>query len=444
MSFNSLGAYSASHKVWDHVGNVIPDPFVCESEHPWFPFKPAAWLPVQFKDKKFEDWFVVLPGKLVALDPDGRVMPAQYGLTGASVVYTQNDVDAGVLDIRTGEALTATATIALNTIDGSSLHFMGRQGISFADATAKLAIGVAQYPYCQWAGDASALDDGSNPVAFLKHNYIQQHQVAITTDWIIKVPYVPAKASAETTAGSVAGTAIVMGTKALKNRTGIQATARYDASTGLLPCLSTYPVMACVCDNYPVAKSTQRTLITSSVSTWLVNEVSGLSAITAAGDFFVDYEAGVIFFYSADGATLPTGVVAGVATVTYYHYATAAGTVSKFACALGALVPGDLLKADTNSNWVVATDGTDHHAVMGQVLGFIEESNSGLDYVRTAYSPAIASDASGGMSLGSASSASTNAGQLDMMPGSATGGVSDLVHFAGAANKLVVINVFGR
>jgi hypothetical protein len=370
-------------------------------------------------------------------------MPAQYGLTSASVVYTQNDVDAGVIDIRTGEALTGTATVALSTVDGSTYGFMGRQGVSFADATAKLPIGIAQYPYCQWAGDASSLDDGSNPAAYIKHNYNQQHQVAVTTDWIIKLPYVPAKASAETT-GAQADTAIVFGTKALKSVTGIRLNARYDGTTGLYPVAATDKVMACVCDNYPVAKSTQRTLITSSVSTWLVNEVSSLSGITAAGDFWVDYEVGVIFFYSADGATLPSGVVATTATVTYYHYASAASTVSKFACALGALVPGDLLKADSNSNWVVAANGTDHHTVMGQVLGFIDEPNSGLDYVRSGYSPAISSDASGGMSLGSASSASTNAGQLDMMPGSATGGVSDLVHFAGAANKVVVINVFGR
>ena len=104
MGYDSLGRYTATHKVWDHVGNILPGIEHSEGIRPAFPFKPAAWLPVQVRDKHYEDWYVIMPGKLVTLDPDGRVMPAQYGLlaTTSNVVYTADDVAAGTIDIATG------------------------------------------------------------------------------------------------------------------------------------------------------------------------------------------------------------------------------------------------------------------------------------------------------------------------------------------------------
>jgi hypothetical protein len=99
MSFDSLNRYNPNHKVWDHVGNLIPDVEHSEGERPAIELQVASWLPVQFFDKHYENWMVVLPGKAIALDPDGRAMPAEYGLTSASVVYTQNDVDAGTIDV---------------------------------------------------------------------------------------------------------------------------------------------------------------------------------------------------------------------------------------------------------------------------------------------------------------------------------------------------------
>src|SRR5574343_1233484 len=163
MAFDSVGRYVANHKVWDHFGNIIPEVEHSEGIRPAFPFKPAAWLPVQFWDKHFENWNVVMPGKLVSLDPMGRVMPAEYGATSASVTYSANDVTAGTIDITTGEAVTSAKTVTLSDVDGSTYGFMGRQGISFNDTVKKFPIGVAPYAYLQWAGDASSYDDGWNP-----------------------------------------------------------------------------------------------------------------------------------------------------------------------------------------------------------------------------------------------------------------------------------------
>ena len=222
MSFNDLNQYSPTHKVWDHVGNILPDIGLSEGESPAVEFKPASWLPVQMRDKYYEVYYVVLPGKAVALDPDGRVMPAEYGLTGASVVYVQADVDEGVVDIATGNTLTAVKTVVLNELTGVrdaawtaatagttgvTSGFMGRFGAAsdaygqpgaFVDATRKPAIGVAPYGYFQWAGG-----DGTNPAELRQHNHMLQHQVAVLCDYVIKLPYVPAVVAAAQTADSI-------------------------------------------------------------------------------------------------------------------------------------------------------------------------------------------------------------------------------------------------
>lgn len=465
MAFDSLGRYTANHKVWDHVGNIVPDVEHCEGERPHGEFKPAEWLPVQFYDKHFENWCVIAPGKIVALDPDGRLMPAQYGLTSASVVYTQNDVDAGVIDISTGLPVASVKTVVLANLTGvresgwtaalagvsKTSGFMGRFGVAFGDAAVKYPIGVCPYPVLQWAGG-----DGFNPTGYAKHNYNMQHQVAVLCDYVLKLPYVPAKVAAETVDKTATGSALVIGTANVHTRTNVIANAsgRYDSTTGTVPVLATDTVIGIALDNVNLAKNTSRTTIalasdntSDDVSTILVNEVGSVSAVNAAGDYFVDYEAGVIFIYSTDGATFPTALsgASGTVSIAYYYNDGAASVVSKFASVVGDVNPGDFLKCDANSNFVVGAPGSDAAAVLiGQVLAFFTEPRSGLDKVRTAYNPALNTNSSGSMANGSLGSASVNLGQMDKMAGSATGGVSGLVNYAGGADRLVIVNLIGR
>ena len=210
-----------------------------------------------------------------------------------------------------------------------------------------------------------------------------------------------------------------------------------------------------------MATNTARTTITlqsdntaDDVSDILVNERSALSAVTAAGDYFVDYPAGVVFVYSADGATFPVSLsgAAGTVSITYYQYeeSAIAGTLSRFACVCGAsgggnidLQPGDLLIPGANSN-LERWRGTElQDQVIGQVLAIVDDYDEALAKVRTAFSPAIGTDSSGSMANATAGSASANLGQLDQMPGSATGGYSDLTAYAGAV-KYAIINLIGR
>lgn len=409
MSFNSVGAYTPSHKTWDHVGNLVPVVEHSEGIRPHGEFKPAAWLPVQFYDKYFEDWFVIMPGKILAFDNDGRVVPAQYGLSGATVTYTADDVSAGTIDVRTGSAVSAAASFAVTGVT----DFMGR-GQTFAVSH---PVGVAPYPYWQWAGDGSASDTGNNPAYYRHHNYNLQHRTAILCDYVLELPLVPATTSAAN---------LTRGTFTAASNT------------------QTFTALA----NLPVAKNTARTPITfangtlTDAATRFVNEVASASDVTSAGDWHINLTTGVITAYAT--SELAAG---NIYAITYRNYASAptGANVSKFACALGDLKAGDFVKCNADSNWVEATTvltgnattGDEFNVIMGQVLE-VEDvyDKDALGRVRTAYDPAIGTSGTGAYP--------GTSGQLDQMPGSATGGVPDKVHYAGASNLVVRINLISR
>jgi hypothetical protein len=155
--------------------------------------------------------------------------------------------------------------------------------------------------------------------------------------------------------------------------------------------------------------------------------------VLAAGDWYINLTTGVVTVYKT------TMIGATDYELTYSHYASSptGSNVSKFASALGDLNAGDFLQCNQDSNFVVADSGVNFQYVMGQVLE-IENvlGKDALDKVRTAYDPAIGTSATGGLPA--------YAGQLDQMPGSATGGVPDKVHYAGAADKVVRINLVSR
>jgi len=403
MAFDSLGRYTPNHKTWDHVGNMIPVVEHSEGIRPHGEFKPAAWLPVQFFDKFYEEFFVIMPGKILACDNDGRIVPAQYGLAGADITYTSQDTEAGVIDVRTGAPLLTAdeGTFAVSTVDGTP-GFLGRAGVAMAVSD---PIGVAPYAYWQWAGDSSAFDDGFNPAGFRQHNHNLQHQTAILCDYVLELPLVPASAASEDLENdSFASNVAVFG-----------------------------PL-----DNLPAAKNTVRTPMTfadntlTDSATRFVREVDALADVKQLGDWYVDLDTGLVSTWAASDP----GGGATAYSVSYSHYASAPASVSKFASAVGNLQCGDFVLCDANSNFAVATT-EDFKDIMGQVLE-VEDTldKDALARVRTAYNPPIATDAAGGLP--------GYAGQLDQMPGSASGGATDKVHYAGAANLVVRINLVSR
>lgn len=333
----AINNYVGNHKEWDHVGTITPDFEISEGIRPAEEFKPAAWLPVGRFDKYYEEYFVISAGKVVALDSDGRVVPAQYGLaTPATVTYTDADVETGTIDISTGVACVSAT---------------GPHTVATYTAISK-PIGVAAYNYYQWAGG-----DGINPSQYRNHNHNLQHQVAVLCDYYIEMPLVPAVVSA----AEALDTAVQYGTK------------------------NVYTFAAL--DDLPMAKNTGRTPVTFSegagvpgdVATRFTNEVATIDNVISSGDWYINYTTGVVSVYasSAPGNT--------DYKITYYNYASAPSSVSTYSCAVGDLAPGALVMADLNSNYKV-WDEVAYEDVVGQVLARDNTyPKDALDRVKTAY-----------------------------------------------------------
>jgi len=417
MSFNQFGQYTADHKAWDHNGNILPNVEHSEGVRPSIEYKPAEWLPVQFFDKHYEDYFVIMPGKVVACDPNGDLVPAGLKIaaelagTGDVVTYATRDVEAGVINVATGSAVTTAELTDAGSTRGytaAEIDAAGFLGVSGVAITISDPVAVAPYAYKQWAGG-----DGSNPATSRQHNYNMQHQVAVLCDYVLELPLVPA------TVGSAE--ALTFGAPS----------GGVSASTAV--------------SNLPLATNTVRTPLTfsgGSSATLFVNQKSLASEVAASGDFHVDATTGVVSVFAASA---PAGV-----SLTYSHYAAAPSSLSTFACAVGDLKPGDQLTFDANSNLRVANatnlfigdtsvgnESANIARAMGLIVAQVLDRDVGpkdlLDRVRTGFNPAIGTDATGAHPA--------YLGQLDQMPGTATGGARGNVHYAGAADTVVRVNL---
>jgi hypothetical protein len=197
--------------------------------------------------------------------------------------------------------------------------------------------------------------------------------------------------------------------------------------------------------NLPVMDLAKDTVLSPIVvPTGFTREVASIGEIAQAGDYFIDYDVGVILIFETDGNA--AAVASG--TLTFYHYESLPATVSTYACALGDLKPGDLVRADADSNFVKAqviidTDvetvtsedpetslSSDELAgllnlcakrqdeIIGQVLDSDTHPKDYMDRVRTAW-PQL--------------------GTLDQMPGSASAGLPAQLTYAGGSNKMIRI-----
>lgn len=441
MVFNQ---YSANHKTWDHVGNITPNVEYCEGHRPHGEYIPAAWLPVGRFDKYYEHYFVVSSGKAVAFDRQGRVVPAGLKVafavgSGDVLTYTTTDHDEGVIDLTTG--VTVGASGAGYTRAELTAALIGRGLLAStenAEDFISFPVGVAPYNFIKWAGG-----DGFNPAQYIQHNYNMQHRVGILCKYVIEVPVVPALQSACTPSSGtgIVSTAIADWTPgsngAWFDSTALSLTARYaqDVSAG-------DDVVAFNMPHAHIAKNVTLTPFTLPTA-GMTDEKDSIAELANAGDYFVDYEVGVILFFETDGDAAPT--VTG--TLRYYSYESSPASVSTFACAIGEINPGDFVTVDANSNFVKATlpsETTFHdasvtegasfahsdmaemtaiilnaqRAIIGQVLDAEEHPKDYLDRVRTAYA---------------------TLGTSDQMPGSASGGLRDQLTYAGASNQTIRI-----
>jgi hypothetical protein len=431
--------YSANHKVWDHVGNITPNVEYSEAHRPHGEYIPADWLPVGRYEKHYENYFVVSSGKVVAFDRTGRVVPAglkvAFATTSADqLTYATTDVTEGVIDLTTGVAVTAaggyTRTQLTAALIARGLIDAGENAEDFISCP----VGVAPFNYLQWAGG-----DGFNPADNRQHNYNMQHRVAILCKYVIEMPLVPASNAGDdlSSATAISGSAIVDWTAttdgAWFSSTSLSLTTRYaeDVTAG-------DDVVAINLSVMDLAKNTTLTPIV--LPTGFTREVASIAELTTAGDYFFDYEVGVILMFETDG----NAAVVASGTVTFYHYELLPASVSTYACALGDLQPGDFVRANKDSNYIKAdvfsggtriADGTGlvtedelaaamnevtlrQDEIIGQVLDSDTHPKDYMDRVRTAY-PQL--------------------GTVDQMPGSASAGYPAQLTYAGGSDKMIRI-----
>ena len=173
-------------------------------------------------------------------------------------------------------------------------------------------------------------------------------------------------------------------------------------------------------ENYPVARNTDRTPITSS-STLLSRERSSVEAIRQAGDWWLDAEVGIIFVYESGGNALP----AGTDTISYHYYTGGNAAAEKQAHFVGRAKPGDYVSYDEESNFVsLGRAPSDRSRSIGRVSKVIQEPAALMANVRTAWEGASFSKEA-------------------QMPGTATKGFSDLITHSDetVADTIVYVNL---
>jgi len=452
--------YNTNHRQWDHFGYITPE--IGHTENTVainFEGKPAAWLPV-VRTESYTEFAITVPaGKVVALDREGRVVPAGYKYVfeaagGDTILtYLATDVTNKVTDLTTGAVLTGATTYTQTQVTTA----LRNRGLISASETARdfisWPIGYSPYNYYSWCGG-----NGLNPGEYKQHNFNGQHGVAVNNDAAIRLPLVPAQEAVETQGGglAIADTAIVFGTGGWKSSTGIHATPLY---TDLVAVGN--DVVAMVFNKWPVAKITNDTPITESSSTLAgMTEVDSIAALLVSGSdyFYIDYDHGVLFLFETDGNAIPTGFnVAN--TVTYFTYEDAAAGSSTIALATGNIKPGDWLTFNNTSDYVKWTPdigtcfggasgdsfaadpdyGTgatatisaqleafaeqSRNAVIGQALGYWVHPRDALDKVKTQF---------------------TVFSNAERNSGSATEGRPQALPLAGASNLEVIINFCNR
>lgn len=432
----------------DVFGSITPPPWVQDNiAIPHGEWKPASWLPIVFTKTdrdQGEDAFVVSSGKVVALDATGKLVPAglrgAWNQTTATVIltYTADDYNWGVTDITTGQryATNGTTTYTALTVAKALVErglvpedvVASNPPASDADVTAiveafiSLPVGIALYDFYVYSGRP---EDGDQYYT----NYSKQHLVQFTTEKQMKVPH---RVASSTTADAFDVSAVVAKVAAsavgdfpqpgeIWAIAGLDDLARYDLD-------GTETVTAFALANKPVAKNTTRTPLSCDVDGVLLREKTSIDAITRVGDYFLDQEVGLLFVHSTTYATLVSDNTDPTFSYSYYDDAGIGAASEQWIYFDGEGKPGDLVSVDSKSNFVrkgVSEDILDStDPAVGRLLYVLTEPRDLLDKVKTAFNL-------------------SNMPASGKMPGTATGGYSDMITLAAedVADRIAVILV---
>lgn len=452
----AISRFQSSFKVrTDLMDNITPNNVVQrEVSTPAGEWKPAAWLPVVWQNEKSKDYFTISSGKVVSFDASGRIVPsgllrkcldisavANINANEAIITYDANDVAARVIDITTGKFVTGSKSVYLRgfihaAIDsgwinaakpaagGDAAELLALQGLAKQFISAP--VGVAAYDVYCWAGD--------DPANLHFTNYQKQHLIQFFTDIQMRVPHV-CKAASDVDLipdPAVFLTAVDLGAMPRYAGLDMSNVVAYRAAEKFASHTSRTPV----------------TLTIAAGAAWNGRLRSEIALLARAGDYFLDGDAGIILFYEDGGDDRP--VDAGNAQIVdgSAHGYASTSTEARMIHLVGAAKPGDRVTFDAESNFKVLglfdittlangnadddnamaleieTRNFEETLVVGRVLELIKEPRGLLERVRTGFQgDEFEADAK--------------------MPGSATGGFSDLITLSEmkVADEIAVINI---
>lgn len=460
-------------------GNIIPEVHSSSSERPWLDSQVANWLPlcdsdtnrsmgfIVYEEPVKKDYFVITPGKLVSITrerisltgfngPVGRLVPAGIKLAweeaedGDTVLQYQNiDIERRTEDLATGTFVTATRNYTKAQLTAALKSRGLLQGAESLSDFVSEPVGIV--PQAQWESPGG---DGTQPSGFKFHNYNRGNRSQILCDYVLTYPLTPG--------GSQTTTVGVFSDKLSSTPANAQLeleTADGDgkwidstvlAASGLVTRYGTvtntnFVGLALRRRRLEIAPHLSFKIETSGgvdkTDLILVRRKNHINELTKVGDWFVDLELGIIFFFEDGGNGLPTGLVATDVVKGQYLQDFSTWT-SHLAHIRGNIYPGQLLTYDKYSNfapfvpraaeaetvtegsvdYVDPTSYTRPERIVGQALTFSSYPRDGMDKVHTWYS-------------------NLPTGVLDKMPGSATGGFTDQQTYTGSGQYMVLVNL---
>ena len=441
----------------DLMDNITPNNVVqMNASVPAGEWKPANWLPVVWQNEKSKDYFTISSGKVVSFDASGRIVPSgllrrcMTAARGETIIsYDSNDVSARVIDVTTGEFVTASKNVSLKQLIDAAVS-QGWLAASPADTdigyqeAAKsfisAPVGVAAYDVYVWAGD--------DPANLHFTNYQKQHLIQFFSDVQMRVGHIT-----ETAASNVF-------TATRENAEELNEMIRYSHLVATSADIMAYSYGS------KLASNTSRTPVTLTTggngTAWVGRERSDISLLSKKGDWYIDADAGRIFFWEDGGDKNQHPVDqndAALTALTAFDYTAADSAQEKMMHFVGQATVGDFVTFDKNSNFKVLprlaianstfaagaagapTDvelktefdriGTalearhfEESLVVGRVYEMMKEPRGLLERVKTGFS-------------------GSEFGADAKMPGSATKGFSDLITLSDEtiSDEIVIVNV---
>ena len=465
------------------IGNLIPGFTHSDSVRPHTDAAVAGWLPLYAsadnkangffvrQEETTGDYIVITCGKLVAFTrenlgmtwddgPVGRLVPAGVKLAWAAAAggtdileYDATDVAQRTQDLTTGNAVTAAVTYTKAQV---TLALQERGLILDSESCEDFIsepVGLLAGSAYQWAGG-----DGLQPRGYRFHNYKRQHKNALLCDYVIRLPFVPLNTQVsrdlpaiatviadiiETETPAVAGDAAWatgagghLAAEGMDTKYGTIAHTDYVAAVLGAPRIEVAPHLPLV---ITTAGGVDKT------STVITRRVKSPNDLTTVGDYYVDSDWGIVFFYEAGGNALPTGMIA-TDIIKFNQHGVQTTYLNDLAFISGLTVrPGDLLTFDKFSNlvkWSPTTAGTyaipaeptsaevdtvvtdalrSGARILAQVMTMSRYPREDMERVKTFFD-------------------NLPTGILDKMPGSATGGYTDSQTYASGGQFEVIIN----